>query len=317
METLVYAVKHKDPSVLKSSSSGGVFSALTEKFICSGNAVLCVHYNYESDQAEFHIIETLKNRNDSRGSMYMQSIAQDSWNDAYEWLEKHKTKCLMFVGVGCQAAAFIKFSELKKIRDRIVVVDLICHGVPSPLVWKRYIEFLKGDGQLDELNFRDKRTGWSRSVGTVKINGKDVSLGAYRRLYSSRNTLRPCCSQCPYTCIDRCTDVTMGDFWNLEKSMPDFVDENGVSLVLIHTEKGQQIFDSILDMVDVRKSNKKDCWQLNLEKPTEHASSRKEFWIDFDRKGIQYVMKKYGNVSTVCKIRNKIKKIFWKDEHTN
>lgn len=309
METLVYAVKHKDTSVLKCSSSGGAFSAFSEGFIRAGNAILCVHYNYESDQAEFHLVENIKNRNDSRGSMYMQSIAKDSWKAACEWLEEHKTKQLMFVGVGCQAAAFIKFIELRKIRRRIVVVDIICHGSPSPLVWKKYIESLKGDGQLSELNFRNKETGWSHSVGTAKINGKNVSLRAYRRLYSSRNTLRRCCSQCPYTCIDRCTDITIGDFWNIEKSMPDFTDENGVSLVLIHTERGKHLFDSILENVEVRESNKKDCWQMNLEKPTEHARGRKQFWIDFNTREIQYVMKKYGDVNIMGKIKKRISKI--------
>lgn len=309
METLVYAVKHRDARVLNSSSSGGAFSALTEDFIRTGNAVLCVHYNYESDQAEFHLVETLQNRDDSRGSMYMQSIAKDSWKVACKWLEEHKTKRLMFVGVGCQAAAFIKFIELNRLRDRVVVVDIICHGVPSPLVWKKYIKSIKGDGQLSKLNFRDKRTGWSHSVGTAKLNGIDISIREYRRLYSSRNMLRPCCSHCPYTCIDRYTDITIGDFWHLEKTMPDFVDENGVSLVLIHTESGQQLFKNISDIVDIRESNKKDCWQMNLEKPTNHASSRKEFWIDFYTKEIQYVMKKYGNASIMSKIKHRISNV--------
>ena len=308
MKTLVYAARNNDAAVLRNSSSGGMFSALTEDFIRHGNAVVCVHYNYETDQAEFHLIESLEERDSSRGSLYIQSNAKDSWSKAYEWIRLHPDKELLFFGVGCQAAAFQKYSELKDFKDKVIAVDTICHGSPSPTVWKKYISFVKKEGILSDLNFRDKKTGWSHSIGTAKVDGTEVSIQDYRRLYSSRNTLRPCCSKCPYTRIDRQTDITIGDFWHIENSMPDFQDEKGVSLVIIHTEKGKSLFDSVSHHCTIRESNIRDCWQMNLEKPTEHAATRKQFWKDYETKDIQYIMKKYGEASMISKVKNIIKK---------
>ena len=308
MKTLVYAAKNNDANKLWHSSSGGMFSALTEDFIKQGNAVICVHYNYETDLAEFHLVESLEERDASRGSLYIQSLAKDTWGEAYEWIKLHPDKKLLFFGVGCQAAVFQRYSELKNIKDKVIFVDTVCHGSPSPAVWKKYIASVKKDGILSDINFRDKKTGWAHSIGTAKVNGKEVSIHEYRRLYSSRNTLRPCCSKCPYTRIDRQTDITIGDFWHIENSMPDFQDEKGVSLVIVHTEKGKMLFESVSHYCTIRESNIRDCWQMNLEKPTEHAATRRRFWKDYETKDIQYVMKKYGKVSMLSSVKSIIKK---------
>lgn len=309
MNTLIYAAKNKDTDVLLHSSSGGLFSALTEDFISDGNSVLCVNYNYESDQAEFHLIDNLDDRNTSRGSLYIQSIIGDSWKCAATWLKNNKNKRLMFFGVGCQAIAFIRYAELNGFRDQVIVIDTICHGAPSPKVWKRYIDSIKQGGILSDVNFRDKKTGWAHSVGTAKIDGKAVSIQGYRKLYSSCNFLRPCCAKCPYTKIERETDLTIGDFWHIEKSMPDFVDERGVSLVLIHTEEGLNLFNHAQKYLECQKSNAQDCWQMNLEKPTEHANSRKDFWEDFKNKDVDYLVKKYGETTIMKRILRKTKRI--------
>ena len=309
MKTLVYAAKNSDEKILRNSSSGGMFSALTEDFIRQGNAVICTHYNYETDQAEFHLVESLEERDASRGSLYIQSNANETWGKANEWLKLHPDKRIMFFGVGCQAAAFQRYSKLKSIEDKVILVDTVCHGSPSPAVWKKYIASVKKGGVLSDLNFRDKKTGWSHSIGTAKVNGKEVSIHDYRRLYSSRNTLRPCCSKCPYTRIDRKTDITIGDFWHIENSMPDFQDEKGVSLVILHTEKGKSLFDSVGHYCIIRESNIKDCWQMNLEKPTEHATTRSQFWHDYNTKDIRHVMKKYGEVSMISRVKNMIKEL--------
>lgn len=95
MKTLVYAAKNKDVNILQNSTSGGMFSALTEDFIKHGNAVIWVHYNYETDQAEFHLVEFLKERDASRGTLYIQSYAKETWVEAYEWIRLHPGKTLL------------------------------------------------------------------------------------------------------------------------------------------------------------------------------------------------------------------------------
>jgi len=309
METKVFAGRIKDRDVLRFCSSGGAFTVLSDVFINEGNAILCAGYNYDDHQTEFRLVFSSQERDACRGSMYMQSYALDTWRQAENWLKNNPNKKLIFFGVGCQGAAFIKFCEIKGLRERVTVVDIICHGSPSPMIWKQFAQSIEKDGNLSEINFRNKRTGWSKSIGTAKLDGKEISLSKWRRVYSSRTIMRPCCSTCPYTVIERKTDITIGDFWHLENSMPDFFDDMGTSVFLIHTEKGAALFEAIKSKIDYRKSNTKDCWQLNLEKPTEHAENRGVFWEDYRIKGIDYVMKKYGTTNHMMKVKRKIKSL--------
>ncbi|MBP3819904.1 MAG: Coenzyme F420 hydrogenase/dehydrogenase, beta subunit C-terminal domain [Butyrivibrio sp.] len=306
METQIYAGRIKDRNVLNFCSSGGAFTVLSDYFIDSGNAVLCVRYNYETDQAEFSMVYSKLERDKCRGSIYIQSYALDSWQEATQWLEDNPDNELVFFGVGCQGAAFINYCESKGLRKRVTVVDIICHGSPSPEVWKKYVASLKGNGNLTDINFRDKRIGWNKSVAVAKINGKEISLSKWRRIYSSRTILRPCCSKCPYTVIERKTDITVGDFWHIEKKIPYFFDKMGTSVFLIHTDKGAALFENIKSRLEYIESNASDCWQLNLERPTEHADNRWYFWNDYRNRSIEFVMEKYGTVSFIGRVKRKV-----------
>lgn len=306
-ETRVYAGRIKDRDVLAHCSSGGAFTAISDLFLENDFALLCTTYNYDTNHAEFRLIFSKEERDKCRGSMYMQSIAQDTWQEALQWLKEHQEKKLVFFGVGCQSAAFYRLCQLKHVRSRVTFVDIICHGSPSPLIWKQYAEALSKNGRLSDINFRDKRTGWSRSVGIAKVDGKEVSLSKYRKVYSGKYSIRPCCSSCPYTEIQRYSDITIGDFWHMEKSMPDFMDEMGTSLFLLHTEQGRRIFDLLKEKMEWRESNITDCWQYNLEKPTQHSNRREAFWKDYKTKGIEYVMDKYSRTAKLSKIKKYLK----------
>lgn len=121
--------------------------------------------------------------------------------------------------------------------------------------------------------------------------------------------LRPSCYECPYATTERKTDITIGDFWHIEETIPDFYDPNGNSLFLIHTNRGEELFEKIKNDLDYRLSNTTQCWQPNLEAPTKKSEQREEFWNDYQKKGIDFVMKKYGTVSMKTKIKNKLLKI--------
>lgn len=310
-----YAVRITDREVLKHSSSGGAFTALSDVFLKRGDAVLCAGYNYDTHQSEFRLILNQDERDSCRGSMYMQSFALNSWRKTLDWMMNHPEKQLIFFGVGCQGAAFRQYCETLKFRDRVTIVDIICHGVPSPMIWKDYALSLerKKDGRLSEINMRDKRNGWSQSIGVARLKGEEISISKWRRAYSSRTMSRPCCAFCPYTTTERETDVTIGDFWGIEKIMPDFFDKMGTSLLLIHTEKGMALFDAVRENVEFRESNTKDCLQMNLQHPTSHARSRRKFWHDYYARGIDYVMDKYGTISFAIRIKRRFKRLMkWK-----
>ena len=161
INTEVYAGRLKDKKDLNNSSSGGAFTALSDFFLKNGNAVVAVVYNYATHTAEFQMILDEKQRERAKRSKYMQSKPGDIYREAYHWLMENPKKELLFVGMGCQSDGFRKFSEMKRIRERVYVVDIICHGSPSPKLWREYAESIqKSAGKITYLTFKDKRKGW-------------------------------------------------------------------------------------------------------------------------------------------------------------
>lgn len=310
IDTIVYAGRLKDKSALMSSSSGGAFTALSDAFLKSGDAVVAAVYNYENHTVEFQMILDEKQRERAKGSKYMQSKPGDIYQEAYHWLMDNPKKELLFVGMGCQSDGFRKFSEIKGIRDRVYIVDIICHGSPSPKLWREYAESIqKKDGRITYLTFKDKRNGWKSPTAYVKVNGSERPLKDYVKVFYNRCALRPSCYECPYATTERKTDMTIGDFWNIEETIPDFYDPNGNSLFLIHTGRGEELFEKIRDNMDYRLSNTAQCWQANLEAPTQKSEQRDVFWNDYQKKGIDFVIKKYGTVPMKTKVKNKLFKI--------
>ena len=310
IDTIVYAGRLKDKSALMSSSSGGAFTALSDAFLKSGDAVVAAVYNYENHTVEFQMILDEKQRERAKGSKYMQSKPGDIYQEAYHWLMDNPKKELLFVGMGCQSDGFRKFSEIKGIRDRVYIVDIICHGSPSPKLWREYAESIqKKDGRITYLTFKDKRNGWKSPTAYVKVNGSERPLKDYVKVFYNRCALRPSCYECLYATTERKTDMTIGDFWHIEETIPDFYDPNGNSLFLIHTGRGEELFEKIRDNMDYRLSNTAQCWQANLEAPTQKSEQRDVFWNDYQKKGIDFVIKKYGTVPMKTKVKNKLFKI--------
>ncbi|MCD8348897.1 MAG: Coenzyme F420 hydrogenase/dehydrogenase, beta subunit C-terminal domain [Lachnospiraceae bacterium] len=310
--TIVYAARVKDRELLERSSSGGAFTAISDYFLEDGNAVVCAIYNYELHQTEFCLVTDKKAREQALGSKYMQSNPGIIYKTTLQWLKDKPDKMLLFVGMGCQADGFRKFAETMRIRDRVIVVDIICHGTPSPKLWREYANVLenKHNGKIKYLTFKDKRNGWNHPTAVAQINGVEISLREYVKIFYNKCALRPSCHECPYATTERKTDITIGDFWHIEKTIPDFYDPQGTSVFLIHTEQGLELFDRIKDNLEYCISNTEECWQINLERPTEKSPMREQFWSDYQAKGIEFIMKKYGNDSLHKKVKNKLKRMF-------
>lgn len=318
IDTIVYAGRLKDKSALMSSSSGGAFTALSDFFLKNGNAVVAAIYNYENHTAEFKMILDEEHRERAKGSKYMQSKPGYIYREVYNWLMENPEKELLFVGMGCQSDGFRKFSEIKGIRDRVYIVDIICHGSPSPKLWREYAESIqKKDGKIIYLTFKDKCNGWKSPAAYVKANGAEKPIKDYVKVFYNRCALRPSCYECPYATTERKTDMTIGDFWHIEETIPDFYDPNGNSLFLIHTNRGEELFEKIQGALNCRLSNTTQCWQANLEAPTKKSEYREEFWNDYQRKGIDFVMKKYRTVPMKTKIKNKLLRIIGGYELSN
>ena len=306
METRVFAIRLKNETELLNCSSGGAFTAISDLFLSDNNAIVSSIYNYQNQQTEFRLYNTKSLRNEARGSKYMQSKPLNSFNEAEEWI-KHNDGMLLFVGMGCQAEGFRLFSEKKGFRDRVLIVDIVCHGVSSPQIWKDYADKI---GDFSFLSFRDKRNGWHFPTAYVIKKGKELLIQDYLNIYYNRCALRPSCYKCPFATTERKSDITIGDFWGIEQIAPDFEVGSGVSLFLAHTSKGIETFDCMKDQFDWIESNVKDCLQPNLIKPTERSDMREKFWEDYRNGGIDLILKEYNpKVSSWKKMKNWIKKL--------
>ncbi len=309
--TKVYAGRIKDKESLLKSSSGGAFTALSDYFLDNGDMVVAATYNYQTYTEEFTFLHNKAERDAACGSKYMQSNPGAIFRKAELWLKENPEKRLMFVGMGCQAEGFLKFAEIKGFRARVYIIDIICHGSPSPKIWREYAHSIekKAGGKITYLTFKDKRNGWRIPTAVAVINGNEISIKDYVRVFYNRCALRPACHKCPFAMTERKTDITIGDFWHIEKTIPDFYDPDGTSVFLIHTDHGEELFDNIKGNLEYRLSDTKQCWQANLEAPTPMSEYRQEFWKEYQRKGIDYIMKKYGTVSLKSKVKKKLLKM--------
>lgn len=309
---IVYAAKVKKRDVLYKSSSGGIFTALSNICLKQGDAIVCAVYDYTIHKSFFRILTTLEQRDEAVGSKYVQAEMGSIFRESELWLLKNPSQKIVFFGLGCQAAAFQKYMKIVGLGERVLIIDIICHGVPSPKIWQEYIKTIADKGNVTYINMRDKTNGWNKSSGIAIVKGKEVSIQDYRRLYSTRNMTRPSCYACPYTRISRSVDITIGDYWNVEKVIPDFYDPMGVSLVLIHSENGRILFEKAKQDLEFRLSNEKECRQPNLENPTAFPASRDQFWMDYEKDGIASIVNKYGKKKTLPqRVAKKIMRILF------
>ena len=309
VDTVVYAGRLKNESNLMKSSSGGAFTALSDVFLNKGDAVACAVYDTDLHSTVFRLITSVQERDAARGSKYMQSNPADIYKVCLQWLLDHPKNRLLFVGMGCQAEGFRKYAELTGIRTRVFIVDIICHGGTSPKIWREYAEKLERQGKIEYLTFKDKRNGWRKPTALAIVNGKEILLKDYIKVFYNGCTMRPSCHKCPYAKLKRNTDITIGDYWHIEEKMPDFYSPMGNSLFLIHTNKGMQLFEEAKGSLEYRKSNTVDCWQNMLERPTPKSEKREIFWKDYQQRGIEYIMKKYGTEPLRNKVKSRIKKV--------
>lgn len=307
----VYAAKHKNDFIRINSTSGGLFTTISDYILKSGGVVFGVALN-ENIEAVHIGVTSERDRDRLRGSKYVQSKLGNIFNEVKSSLRNKKN--VLFTGTPCQIdglKSYLKNEDTSK----LILCDIVCHGVPSPLIFKdyiRYIEKLTNNTVID-YKYRDKSNGWhihTEKAIFLNENKNNISsnLNIYKNLFGSNNILRPACHNCKYTNLNRCSDITISDFWGIENSMPDFDDDKGISLLLINTEKGRSYFEKIMDNIEYRKSNIKDCLQPQLIMPTEQSIERENFWEDYFKYGFEYISKKYGKNDFISKIRRKIRK---------
>lgn len=316
-EPEIYAARHKDMHEIETSRSGAAFIAISDYILENGGIVYGVGYK-DHFRVAHKRATTKEERNEFKGSKYVQSDLDGIFGQVKEDLKQGNT--VLFSGTPCQTAGLNSYIG-KKLRENLVLVDIVCHGVPSPYIWRDYLTYLenKYKSKVVKVNFRDKsRIGWSGHIESfVFANKNKVELDVFKYLFGKNIMLRSSCGSCVFTNFNRPSDITIGDYWGWEKISKDFNNDNkGCSLLLINTIKGQIIFNKISNNLFLLKSDKEKSVQPNLEKPSVLDKRNTDFKIDFQRRGFKYIAKKYGNIgwrywinTNINKAKRKIKQI--------
>ena len=268
----------------RESSSGGIFSVLAESILDSSGVVYGESYD-EVGIVQHIRVDILKDLQKLRGAKYSQSKLEGCFLDIKTDLETGKN--VLFSGMPCQVAGLKSF--LRKEYVNLFCVDFVCHGVPSPMVWEKYIQYradADNDGVLPEhINLRCKESGWSRysySVDFQYSSGKRYcrknNEDPFMRLFVNDYILRESCSDCQFKGTERVSDITLGDFWGIWDVAPEMDDNKGTSLVLIHSLKGERLLDSIMDKIKLQTVTMEQACQENpsLLCSSVHKSERKE-----------------------------------------
>jgi len=339
----VFAAKNRDEEIRRQSSSGGIFTPLAEEIIRDGGVVFGA--KFDEDWNVVHAwTDTIEGIADFRGSKYVQSTIGDTYREAREFLKQGRK--VLFSGTPCQIAGLRKF--LRKEYDNLLTVDVVCHGVPSPLVWRKYLEEtrerLRAESDAEKntvssslmdlpvitgISFRDKTHGWKKfgfrlRYAAPEMSKKSVSVSAikeeketlqpfkeniFMQGFLANLYLRPSCYACAVRSGKSYSDILIADFWGVQNYYPEFDDDKGVGLILVYSEKGKNIYDRV--KVHNIEANYSQGVKGNmcLEQSVQKTHNREIFWNAFSRGNLNITNKLYKKITQPCIIKRFINKI--------
>ena len=291
----IVGLKNRNGKMAMESASAGVSAALCD-FIVQHNGVVAGAVYNEDFSVSHVILSDAKELPRLNSSKYQQSNINHIYKDIRSLLKQEKT--VLFIGTPCQVAGLKHF--LQKDYPNLYTCDLICHGVPSPKVFQSYLHFIekKYKRKTASINMRDKTLGWNTPGIRIQFTDeysifRNKETNLFNGIYSVHYATRPSCHACLYANMKREGDLTIGDFWGIEKRHPDFFDKHGVSLVLINTEKGEKLLNEILPQFEWIISNKDECMQPNLAFPAPQSPVHEKFFQDFNKYDFETIAKKY------------------------
>ena len=289
-----YAVQHLDLSILAQSTSGGAFSSIADNILQQNGSI----YGCVLENCTVRHIRVEKDYHRMRGSKYVQSDLGNTYLNIEKDIKEGRK--VLFTGTPCQCAAVKSFLLAKKNpSDNLILVDFVCHGITSPLLFREYLlyyEQYSGKSIVDHL-FRSKINGWTNHTemnvlcdGTEDYASYESQL--FKSIFHSHLGMNESCFKCKYASLKRVSDITLADFWGLNESHPELFDQRGVSFVLVNSAKGWSFFNSCKN---IKKSivSISDTKQPALCGPVNKPEKYECFWRDYRRKGFRYVVKKY------------------------
>lgn len=291
------------------SSSGGIFSVLASNVLDKEGVVCGAAYDEEWNVSHI-LVETKEQLKRLRGSKYTQSLNKG----IYSLIKKklNDGRIVLYSGTACQVAGLKKY--LQKDYENLITVDILCHGVPTPKLWKKYLEemqFLK-KSRIKEIDLRNKETGWKEySIKICFDNNEQINEkfdeNYYMKMFLGNLCLRPSCHDCQYKDIEHPSDITIGDYWGIEKQFPEMDDNKGISIIKINTCKGKKIFAEISSKLVYKKVDIEVALPPTADsrKSVVRHSNREKFFQQIDKKSMEQLVK----LTKTSKCRRKVRKL--------
>lgn len=310
----IVGLKNRDNERAQKSASAGLAAALSRHVIEHSGFVAGAVYN-EDFSVSHQLISNTQELSRLNGSKYQQSDTGYIYKDIRTLLKQHQT--VLFIGTPCQVSGLKHF--LQKDYSNLYTCDLICHGVPSPKVFQSYLHFIekKYKRKVASINMRDKTLGWNKPGIRIQFTDgysifRNRETNLFNCIYSVHYATRPSCHECLYANMNREGDLTIGDFWGIERYHPDFFDKHGVSLALVNTPKGEELLNGILHQFEWITSDPDECMQPNLAFPAPKSPVHEIFFQDFNKYDFETIAKKYLDYGKVNLCKSYIRRILRK-----
>ncbi len=297
-EQVFLGIKPKEIDIAKKSTSGGI-AYLISKLIIEQNGVVVGSAYDENLMPKQIIVTNIEDLQKIRGSKYVTSDTNNTFSEVKKYLEEGKI--VLYTGVPCQIGGLKKF--LKKDYENLYTIDIICHGVPSQKIFKKYLKYLENKiGEpIVSYNFRSKnKSNWGRGYcseihTTNRVIFRKADFDPYYFAFLQGIIFRESCYYCKYKNMERIGDITLGDLWGIEQFDYKFYDKNGVSLAIINTVKGNKLFENIKDNVEYRVYSEQQVTKFNdnLKHNQNRPSKRDGIYNELDKISFDKYAKKY------------------------
>lgn len=310
MQTSAYAYMNQDVEVKRKSSSGGAFIALAQHVISHDGVVFGATYD-DNFFVRITKAEFLQDVYPMMGSKYVESLVGDSYREVEQLTDQGRM--VLFTGLPCQIAGLYSFLGEKAGSDLLFTVDLLCHGVPSSRLFTLYISALEEHlGKIDKYSFRDKsKWGWGNwgSIEYKKGNKLKTKMilpasDYYYGLFFKENCFRESCYKCKYAHLPRIGDISIGDFWGIEETLPLKEIRDGVSLILVNNDHAKSLLLKAEMYDEFNMADLTTACDINktIIEPTKRPDSRDYFYQGLEKLGFVENAKKYVKVRNIIPV---------------
>lgn len=303
-----YSVMNINTEERKKSSSGAIFPLLAKE-VLNENGIVC-GVAYDENMVVKHMFATTEEEMQRfRTSKYVYSNIGGVFIKIKEYISEGKK--VLFVGTPCQVDALKRYIG-KENSENLILCDIICHGTPKPVIFKLYVEYLekKFNKKVININFRDKSQGWHKPQTVITFSdGSTAKDSIFFDAFDVNAIEREECYKCNYYKIDRVSDITIGDFWGVDKLLPEMEDNIGTSLVITSTTKGKEIFDKVKNEIKYSEICKEDAIKYNHNKPIQKHRNYDKIHKKINDKNFIKYLEKYIKEPFLIRTRKKIVKI--------